>query len=1050
MKQNKVPKVEYHKGEPSDKKPSPYRYDRIVDETVVNDSMGYWNPDNFGKIVQFSAPDGRVSMNNVNFPVIAISNKGEYNMQMPGQEYQYKGDFITEYPMAKNGGWLDSLPMAKNGGGLLNKTLTCPKCGWSWKAVDGGTDITTCHKCGGTAKLAYGGDPSLPNIEGHYQDGGAQTPEEWEKQIRAVENKIGDPSTWTLDSYKTLQDKLNEYKAWRENTEKGKAVVDYHNEPNEYVVPLPDHLKDPNMNYEKDLISKVLMNRNRDKDFVKRAYDVGAYPDSNMFTGLDTEDFGNRMSHKMSWGEDDSGQAYMYPNIYNTNNEAIKVPNQYADYISSEGYKKATGMIPERPFGGQNTKTHTHMKEGGWLDQYQTKGEVKPYKAKSQEDYDYRKKMYNDSLALHNYSDFQAANELDQKSVLDHIVDIGFGFLPVHKGERDYSQRVFNYAKNLVKNNPRIKIGLPGVGQKLYTEEDYKKEGSTDVYHDTIKPASLWMGDAVNAFYKKPVQQILPYTEEVIIKPSMTKDKSDRPVDVIGQTSKNKARHLMTGKDWQDVNSNDYGAEEAKIRSADPEKFDIYRLPNNKFELVPKTKKQAQIVKPKEVITSDYLPMIQTGMPEMAFREPEIIASPTPRPSSTNNRISWRMDPETRKMVPVYLEGKTQKVKEGKRLYNKNIPSSTAAIPADFVPQFEPDENKNVVSKQMGGWLDEYQDAGQLRAASSTGATPVSTQAPINPTNATNLDWVAEKWKNRDQGPSDWNFAMMDKSGSYVDSGVDPFSLMLPVQAISGAKAAAAANKGTKALSSKAGKYLTTKTPLKNTYKINPFALKENPEMYLYRARPVGQNPNMNMAAQLRAKEAAGKPLTWFQKNLLNPQTNPQMLAREKYYGQWFEKDPSRLDWYIDPGRRNFADDDIIEILRTRLPKSEAAKLNVSQFDDAKILSSSPETEFILPKDMVNTAETFPIGSWQELIQQDKAFNTPHWLRGYKKLGGWLDAYDDEYRRGGQRRKRGTSKNIKSSINDLFRRNYDVYGPAGKNRYDPTAYKTGGWLDNID
>jgi hypothetical protein len=31
---------------------------------------------------------------------------------------------------------------------------------------------------------------------------------------------------------------------------------------------------------------------------------------------------------------------------------------------------------------------------------------------------------------------------------------------------------------------------------------------------------------------------------------------------------------------------------------------------------------------------------------------------------------------------------------------------------------------------------------------------------------------------------------MMDKSGSYVDSGIDPFSLMLPVQAVSGAKAA--------------------------------------------------------------------------------------------------------------------------------------------------------------------------------------------------------------------------------------------------------------------
>jgi hypothetical protein len=196
---------------------------------------------------------------------------------------------------------------------------------------------------------------------------------------------------------------------------------------------------------------------------------------------------------------------------------------------------------------------------------------------------------------------------------------------------------------------------------------------------------------------------------------------------------------------------------------------------------------------------------------------------------------------------------------------------------------------------------------------------------------------------------------------------------------------------------SEAGRYLTTETPLRNAYKLIPGTLKENPEMYLYRARPVGQDLNMNMAAQIRAKEVAGEPLTWYQKNLLNPQTNPQMLAREKYFGQWFEKDPSRLDFYINPGTRNFADSDVIEILRTKLPKSEANKLNVSKFDDAKILSASPETEFILPKDLINSAKRFPESSWQQLLQEDKTFNTPHWLRGYKQIN------PDEYQMGGKK-----------------------------------------------
>ena len=102
---------------------------------------------------------------------------------------------------------------------------------------------------------------------------------------------------------------------------------------------------------EGDLISKVIMNRNRDKDFVQRAYAVGEYPNSNMFVQPDANQFGDKNSHLMGWGDDDNGQAWMFPTIFNDKNEAIKVPNQYADYISSVGYKNATG-IPTYMYGG--------------------------------------------------------------------------------------------------------------------------------------------------------------------------------------------------------------------------------------------------------------------------------------------------------------------------------------------------------------------------------------------------------------------------------------------------------------------------------------------------------------------------------------------------------------------------------------------------------------------------------------------------------------------------------------------------------------------------
>lgn len=106
---------------------------------------------------------------------------------------------------------------------------------------------------------------------------------------------------------------------------------------------------------EGDLYSKILLNRNKNLDFVQRAYAVGQYPESNMFQQFDPNEFGKKNSHLMGWGEDENGQAYMSPSIFNDRNEAIKVPNQYADYISNIGYKNATG-IPTKQNGGNITR----------------------------------------------------------------------------------------------------------------------------------------------------------------------------------------------------------------------------------------------------------------------------------------------------------------------------------------------------------------------------------------------------------------------------------------------------------------------------------------------------------------------------------------------------------------------------------------------------------------------------------------------------------------------------------------------------------------------
>jgi len=82
-----------------------------------------------------------------------------------------------------------------------------------------------------------------PNAK-YYQEGGPTSPEEWGQQIKDIEGQIGNPSGWNLSDYNTLQNKLNEYKSWRENTPEGQAVKDSHNVKGEYDVSLPKHLQD--------------------------------------------------------------------------------------------------------------------------------------------------------------------------------------------------------------------------------------------------------------------------------------------------------------------------------------------------------------------------------------------------------------------------------------------------------------------------------------------------------------------------------------------------------------------------------------------------------------------------------------------------------------------------------------------------------------------------------------------------------------------------------------------------------------------------------------
>jgi hypothetical protein len=102
-----------------------------------------------------------ITMKGVSTPLIGMDEYGNKQYMQPGQEYQFPGSQVTETRVAKYGG-------------LLNKTITCSNCGWSWKAADGGNDVSTCHKCGAENKIMQMGGAGMMYADKKYQVGGGK------------------------------------------------------------------------------------------------------------------------------------------------------------------------------------------------------------------------------------------------------------------------------------------------------------------------------------------------------------------------------------------------------------------------------------------------------------------------------------------------------------------------------------------------------------------------------------------------------------------------------------------------------------------------------------------------------------------------------------------------------------------------------------------------------------------------------------------------------------------------------------------------------------
>jgi hypothetical protein len=73
----------------------------ISQDGTVIDPDGYWNPDNWGNPVIIPSTD--ITMEGVDQPLIGVSDTGDTQYMQPGEDYQFDGDYVTEYPVAQNG-----------------------------------------------------------------------------------------------------------------------------------------------------------------------------------------------------------------------------------------------------------------------------------------------------------------------------------------------------------------------------------------------------------------------------------------------------------------------------------------------------------------------------------------------------------------------------------------------------------------------------------------------------------------------------------------------------------------------------------------------------------------------------------------------------------------------------------------------------------------------------------------------------------------------------------------------------------------------------------
>jgi hypothetical protein len=279
-------------------------------------------------------PSGDITMKGVDFPVHGVDNLGNSQIMYPGNDYKFPGSSVFETPLRDSDDYEEAeltdeeiadlraqgyVVEEYQNGGTTNKI---PFEDW-YKTVPEYKNDTTSYNLRRAYELAPQEElDAFVNTDAHLRSA--------YKQPNGIYEFV------KRKDHPTVQNEIDWFNSAEATDFRKQYRLDDSGDYYRYIPIKQDGGVNP---LEGDLFAKVLMERNRDKEFVKRAFNPEDYPDH-----VQHNEDGTTSTHRMAWGTDDTGQAYMFPTIFNEANEAIPVPNQYADYISSQGYKRATGM----------------------------------------------------------------------------------------------------------------------------------------------------------------------------------------------------------------------------------------------------------------------------------------------------------------------------------------------------------------------------------------------------------------------------------------------------------------------------------------------------------------------------------------------------------------------------------------------------------------------------------------------------------------------------------------------------------------------------------